>query len=162
MIDLNSSIKKTSNLVFSSPLLNGILGSSLFVAVVISLIMVILIMLYYPAQLGTPFSIVCKIFIYMFLASFLVVFLHDGVFKFLLQEQEQERNDEDILSGTNNNGRDVVYNNTPMVNPNTVVIPTQPVAPQPVVPVYQPNVIEGGGGSLKAAKAPPQQPNLFN
>jgi len=86
-IDLCSSIKKTSQWAFGSPVLNGILSSSVFVAIVISLLMIILIMVMYPAKSGTPFSILMKMFIYMVFGTLLIVFLHDSVLKFTIVEE---------------------------------------------------------------------------
>ncbi len=49
-VDLASSINKTSQWAFSSDLLNNILGSSLILGFVISIILVIIVMLIYPAK----------------------------------------------------------------------------------------------------------------
>lgn len=134
-IDLLSSIKKTSQWTFSSPTLNYILGSSFFVAIIIALLMIILIMILYPAQKNTPFSVVCKLFIYMFFGSMLVVFLHDGVIKTMYEEEQLSKEHDSLMSGVDVVNADVVYN----VNPMSTVIPvtnhiTNPVThtPNPV------------------------------
>jgi len=118
-IDLLSSIKKTSQWTFSSPTLNYILGSSFFVAIIIALLMIILIMILYPAQKNTPFSVVCKLFIYMFFGSMLVVFLHDGVIKTMYEEEQLSKEHDSLMSGVDVVNADVVYN----VNPMSTVIP---------------------------------------
>ncbi len=104
-IDLYSSIKKTSQWAFGSPLLNGVLGSSLFVAVVIALIMMLLIMFLYPAKPGTSFSVVFKMFVYMFFSSLLVIFLHDGVIKYMMEEDLTSKDSEDFMRNTTMQGR---------------------------------------------------------
>lgn len=108
-IDLLSTIKKTSQFAFSSPLLNNLLGSSLFCSLFITIIIMLLIMFIYPAKEGTPMSILCKLFIYSFCGTLIIVFLHDGIIKHMFDEKEQKKLDIDIMQGTNINNRDIVY-----------------------------------------------------
>ncbi len=96
-IDLYSTLKNTSQWAFGSAILNGILSSSIFVAFVIALIMVLLIMLMYPAKSGTSFSVVCKLFVYMFLGSLLVLFLHDGVLTYMIKEEYSNNNTDSLM-----------------------------------------------------------------
>ena len=79
MIDFNSSTKKATNWVFTNSTLNSLLGNSLSLGITISLLMVLLVMVMYPAKAGTSFSIMVKLFIYMFLGSTIFIFLHDGI-----------------------------------------------------------------------------------
>jgi hypothetical protein len=139
--DLAGSIRKTSQWAFSSPLLNNILGSSLFVALTISLLMVLLIMVLYPAKKGTKFSVLCKLFIYMFFGTLLIIFLHDSVIKFMFEETEQEKEDVDFMRGTTHGGKDGVYNQSMMVAPSMPV----PVlgSPQQVLQSQQPMPVPG-------------------
>jgi hypothetical protein len=118
-IDLSSSVKKTSQWAFSSPFLNGVLGSSLFVALVIAIVMVLLIMFMYPAKHGTPFMLVVKMFIYMFFISMVVIFLHDGVAKAAIAEEYRGKELDDLARGIDRTGKDPVYGNTPVVRPRT-------------------------------------------
>ena len=179
--DLGSTIRKTSQWSFSSPFLNNILGSSLFVSVVITLLVVLLIMIMYPAKKGTPFSVICKLFIYMFFCSLLVIFLHDSVLKFSFEEQEQEKEDNDFMKGTTQEGKDIVYNQTPMVVPlgnAKQELLSQRYVPPIGAPVNNTtvqggtssdgvheeefiNIVEGGNEQLVADKAPPPRGNLF-
>jgi hypothetical protein len=108
-IDLGSSIKKTSQWAFESSFLNSVLGSSLFVGLVIAFIMILLIMVMYPSKPGTPFSVLCKMFIYMFLSSMLVIFLHDGVIKYMYDEQNKDNFNEEFINGTESTERDPTY-----------------------------------------------------
>ena len=96
-IDLYSTLKNTSQWAFGSTILNGILSSSIFVAFVIAMIMVLLIMLMYPAKSGTSFSVVCKLFVYMFLGSLLVLFLHDGVLTYMLKEEYSNNSTDSLM-----------------------------------------------------------------
>lgn len=112
-VDLYGSIRKTSQWAFDSPILNNILASSLFVAVSIALIMVLIVMIMYPAQSGTSILVVIKMFIYMFLSSLLIVFLHDGVMKFLAEEKDNELETTQFMQNTTLEGRanDPAYQN---------------------------------------------------
>jgi len=104
-IDLYSSIKKASQWAFGSPLLNGVLGSSLFVAPVIALLMVLIVMVMYPAKTGTPFSIVIKMFIYMLFGSLLIIFLHDGVIKYMMEEEYSSKDSDELMRNLTIQGR---------------------------------------------------------
>jgi hypothetical protein len=115
-VDLGSTIKKTSRFIFSSNLLNNILGSSLFLSILISIFMLLVVMINYPAKSGTPISVLCKLFIYMFFGSLAFIFLHDGIIKNFFEEEEMERQENDVLQGTNSLNQDIVYGKT-MIDP---------------------------------------------
>ena len=96
-IDLYNTLRNTSQWAFGSAILNGILSSSIFVAFVVALLMVLLIMMMYPAKSGTSFSVVCKLFIYMFLGSLFVLFLHDGVLTYMIKEENNKTNADSLI-----------------------------------------------------------------
>lgn len=175
-IDLLSSIKKTSQWTFSSPTINYILGSSLFIAIIIALVMVLLIMIMYPARKNTQLSVLCKMFIYMFFSSLLIVFLHDGVIKTMYDEELQSSEENNMMSGIDVVNADAVYNSNPM----STLVQQQPVTQQPVMPIsapissppVQPVINERennvqlaefitGGGTLHGHKPPGKKSNLF-
>jgi hypothetical protein len=173
-IDLYSTIKKTSQWAFGSPVLNAILGSSVFVALTVALIMVVIIMVMYPAKSGTPFSIVVKMFIYMAASTLLIIFLHDGVLKYMMEEEQESESSESFMRNTTMEGRlsDPSYGSTyQMVNPGSsssaavggapAMAPTAHTAPMPVplqTPYAEPVNI---GGTLPAIYAPKTGGNLF-
>jgi hypothetical protein len=96
-IDLYNTLKNTSQWAFGSAILNGILSSSIFVAFVIALLMMLLIMLMYPAKSGTSFSVIFKLFVYMFLGSLFIVFLHDGVLTYMIKEEHSKNNSDALI-----------------------------------------------------------------
>jgi hypothetical protein len=115
---LNDSVRDLSRWAFGSPVLNSILGSSIFVALIISFIMVLLIMIMYPAKAGTPFSVIAKMFVYMLFSSMLVIFLHDSILKHMYEEEEHEDREDSIILGSTT--PDVVYGATYRpINPNS-------------------------------------------
>jgi len=116
-IDLCSSVNKISNYTFGSGFLNTIFGSSLSVAFVVSIIMILLIMMMYPAKSGTSLLIIVKLFIYMFMFTLLIVFLHDGVLKYAMKENVESETDSSFIKNTATMGGDVVYHNYNNINP---------------------------------------------
>jgi hypothetical protein len=120
-IDLYGGVfKKASNWAFGSPLLNNVLGSSIFVAITIALLMIVLIMIMYPAKSGTSFSVVLKMFVYMLFGSMLIVFLHDGVIKYMNDEKLEAAASSSFMQNTTMEGRqyDPAYGSTyKLINP---------------------------------------------
>lgn len=159
-IDFFSSLKGASNWAVGSPLLNNILGSSIFVAIVVSLIMMLLVMFMYPAKAGTPFSIVAKMFIYMFFGSLLVIFLHDGIIKYTMEEEFTTRDSDAFMQNTTMQGRTSDPSYADLYK--TVAPVAQPVLSPPIVqsssiPVTQlarteTDSITGGGGHIPIIK----------
>jgi hypothetical protein len=124
-IDLLSTVKQTSQFAFNSPILNNVLGSSIFVAVSITLLVILIIMIMYPAKNNTPFSLICKMFLYILFGSFILVFLHDGVIKHMLNEDIEDKYKEEMMSGINPQNRDLLYGPQAVVRPNIVEEQTQ-------------------------------------
>jgi hypothetical protein len=139
-IDLNSSLKGASQWAFGSKLLNNMVGSSIFVALAISLLMVLLIMFMYPAKSGTPFSVLAKLFVYMVFGTVLILFLHDSVLTHLVEERINEKDDEYFMQNTTMQGREADPAYAGMykrVSPQPMI----PSATQPIVPAIAPPVI---------------------
>lgn len=156
-IDFFSSLRGASDWAVGSPLLNSILGSSLFVAIVVSLIMMLLIMFMYPAKAGTPFSVIAKMFIYMFFGSLLVIFLHDGIIKYDMEEKFTTRDSDAFMQNTTMQGRISDPSYADLYKPIAPV--SQPISSQPVVqstPVQlartETDTITGGGGRIAIIK----------
>ena len=105
-IDLYDGIKDTSQWVFGSTLLNNILGNSVALAIIISLLMILLIMFMYPSKKGTSFTIIIKLFVYMFIRSLLVIFLHDGIMKYTLKDEYLNKDNEELMQRTTLGGRE--------------------------------------------------------
>lgn len=148
-IDLCSSINKTSRWAFGSPVLNSLLGSSIWLAILITIFIVIIIMVMYPAKKNTPLSLVFKMSIYIFLTTMLLLFLHDGIIKYLYDEEYQEKSNNEILRGVDMEDKDVVYNSTSMINPamqstnQSIQSPVQSPVQSPIQSPVR-NIIEGG------------------
>lgn len=169
-VDINSSIKQASQWAFGSSFLNSVLSNSFFVAVLIALIMVILIMFMYPAKSGTSMLVLVKLFVYMLLGTVLVVFLHDSVIKYTIEEEEVRRSRQELFSGVTPDGRianpvsrdqlvpAIDVNKTASVLGGVQQVPIQvPVPIQP--PEVTPDVL--GGRVVRAMRPPPYKPNPY-
>ena len=108
-IDLQSSVSSCSRYAFGSNVLNGILGSSLFVAILISIMMMLIVMIFYPAKQGTGFGTIAKMGLYMFFTTLLIVFLHDSVLKYVFEEESTVSSNDDFMRGVNLSGKNPVY-----------------------------------------------------
>lgn len=171
-IDLFSSLKGASQWAFGSTLLNGVLGSSIFVAVIIALLMILLVMFMYPAKSGTPFSIVAKMFIYMFFGSLLVIFLHDGVIKFMMEEDFAAKDSDAFMQNSTMQGRmadpayaDLYKTVSPQVqqtSPQTQAQLNQTSAPTPLAQTETDTIRGGSIGGLMPIKPNRNQRNPYS
>lgn len=152
-IDLYSSSKAASRWAFGSPFLNKILGSSLFVAGIVAFLMILLIMVMYPAKSGTSFSVVVKMFIYMFFGSLLVIFLHDGVVRYLAEEDRNEKQADAFMQNITQTGRTADPSYASMYKP----IAPQTTAQTTSQTVAQPSTT----GAAEPETTPSQIPDTF-
>lgn len=149
-IDLLSSSKKVSQFAFSSPFLNKILGSSLFTAGIVSFLMVMLIMVMYPAKSGTSFSIVVKMFIYMFFGSLLVIFLHDSVVRFMMEEEYNEKQSEAFMQNITQTGRVADPSYAALYKP---IVPATGTVPTPATSTTQTPAATSTTGAAESTDA---------
>ena len=119
-IDLFSSINCISNYTFGNDLLNSLFGSTITVALIISFIMILLVMLMYPAKSGTSIKIVLKMFIYMTIFSTLILFLYKSINKYRWDDEHNDKISSDIMRGVNISDRDIVYGVNNLINPKIV------------------------------------------
>ena len=134
-------------------------------------------MVIYPAQAGTSGGVLFKMFLYMFGATLLVMFLHDGIIKHMIQDEQDDKNQTEFDKGLNPQTRETYYGKQIIVKPNLsdenmmpvlgqgehypmqpVMQPVQPVQPvmQPVQPVMQPVP-----QPIQLTKRPPQLYNPY-
>ena len=119
-IDFSSSVNNFSNKVFGTSIINKYLNSTLFVSLLITFILMLIIMLFYPAKENTPIKIIFKVGLYSFLSSALILFLHDGVVKSNINNNKVDENNEKIIQNLTNQNRDIIYNNKIPVKPNII------------------------------------------
>ena len=85
-IELLSCTRQVNQYANDSIGINKLLSNTGALAFIISLLMVLIIMVFYPAKSGTGFYVLIKIFIYMFGGTFLLMFIHDGLLKSAFME----------------------------------------------------------------------------
>jgi len=78
-IELSESLKNTCGVTFTSRGMNGIFCSKFYTTLILTIMILILITVIYPCKKGTPFWIVGKLGLYIFVATLAIIFLHDGV-----------------------------------------------------------------------------------
>lgn len=117
-IDFSSSVNNISNQVFGTSIINKYLGSTIFVGILITFILLMIIMVFYPAKENTPIKIIFKVGLYSFLSSLLILFLHDGIIKSNLSNDKINENNEKIIQNLTNKNRDIVYNKNIPIKPN--------------------------------------------
>lgn len=108
-IDLHSSLNGVSEYVFGNSVLKTMLGGSISVAFVIAIIIMLIIMVMYPAKRDTPASTLIKMFIYIFLASMTLIFMHDSILKHNINEHDKQLSNDSIMRNATIGGMDVVY-----------------------------------------------------
>lgn len=177
-IDFSSTTKSAERWAYGSPFLNKILGSSVFVAGAVSFLMIMLIMVMYPARSGTSFSIVLKMFVYMFFGSLLVIFMHDGFLRHMTEESHTEKQSEAFMQNITQSGRaaDPSYasmykpitpstetTTTTSSNPVQVVVSVTPPSQPAVVPIPTTFVEDKAvlGGAPPKWKAKPVSANPY-
>jgi hypothetical protein len=114
-VDLCASLNRTGDYAFGSPFLNSLFGNKIIVSVLIALIVVVIVMLIYPAKKGTDYGLLIKIFIYVAAFTGIVIFLHDGILEANVKEQMHDKNSVNISSDSPQN---TVYPDRKIITPN--------------------------------------------
>jgi len=171
-IDLFSSVNCISNYTFGNNLLNSLFGSTITVALIISFIMILLIMLMYPAKSGTPTKTVLKMFIYMTIFSTLILFLYKSINKYTWEDIHNDKISSDLMRGVTINDRDIVYGGYDLVNPNNnsntnnIEIKKEIAVVEHQLnnntDIYEGSVIGGSNNVLSGIKPPHTRQNPFS
>ena len=114
-IDFNNTITSLSKKTFGNTFLSSLFGNTISVSFMISLVIILIIMIMYPAKSGTKFTIFAKMMIYIYFSVLLITFLHDSVVKYKIKQDLDNNIEED---GMNNItvGNDIIYS-TEKINP---------------------------------------------
>jgi len=106
--ELSDTIKNTCQLSLHSQGLNLIFCNKFYTTAILTFVIIILIMIIYPCKEGTKSLVLCKLCLYIFLASLAIICVHDGVlYKDNIEKIGGDKSDEFInrISG----GEDIVY-----------------------------------------------------
>ena len=77
--ELSESLKNTCSMTFASRGVNLIFSNKIYTSAILTIMIIVLIMILYPGKKGTPFWIVGKLGVYIFLVSLAIIFIHNGV-----------------------------------------------------------------------------------
>ena len=80
-IELLACTRQVNKYASDSIGLNKLLSSTGIFALILSGVMILIVMIFYPAKSGTGIYVLVKIFMYMCVSSIILVFLHDGILK---------------------------------------------------------------------------------
>lgn len=78
MINTKSLVSDSTQWLCGTTFLGSIVCSNFAISLLIATIMVLIIMFMYPAKSNTGVSIVAKMFFYMFVSTYVLLFLHEG------------------------------------------------------------------------------------
>ena len=77
--ELSKYLKNTYGLTFASRGLNVIFCNKFYTTIILTIIILMIITIMYPCKKGTPFWVVCKVGLYIFIATITILFIHDSV-----------------------------------------------------------------------------------
>jgi hypothetical protein len=78
-VELSEILKNTYGMTFASRGINTIFYSKMYTTIILTIIILIIITIIYPCKKGTPFWIVGKTGLYIFISILTVICIHDGV-----------------------------------------------------------------------------------
>ncbi len=159
-IDINSSINSITREVFGNNLLSTMVGKPWALGLFISVVFMFLIMIYYPAKSSVKMSTIFKIFVYIFISTTCLIFIHDGVLKNRYEEKNTEDTSADMITAIG--GNDPVYGNYSKVTPEhrqMNIIPEPSI--EETVKEVERIVQELPTKTLGGAMPPPEKQNIF-
>jgi membrane protein YdbS with pleckstrin-like domain len=118
-IDFNNTITSLSKKTFGSTFLSSLFGNTISISFMISLVVILIIMIMYPAKSGTKFTIFAKMMIYIYFSVLLITFLHDSVVKYKIKE-DIERNIEEDSMNNMTTGDNIIYS-TKTISPTSSI-----------------------------------------
>lgn len=105
-IELSDTLKNTFGMSFASRGLNNLFCSKIYTTIILTIIIIILIIIIYPCKKGTPFWVVGKLGLYIFISTLVVLFVHNGiVYESYKKEISGDEDDEfvnNVIDGKNN------------------------------------------------------------
>jgi hypothetical protein len=140
-VSFNEVANDTLNSLFGNSFISTLFNSSLLLAGVFSVIMILLVMALYPAKPNTTTRDLFKLFVWFFGVSFIVLLLHNNAVKRKYSKELEDKEDEEK---TDFNAPNV------WTTPRTVVMPgmQQQYNPASMLPNY----------TQQVQQLPPQQP----
>lgn len=160
-ININSCIDDCSRSVFGNDLLHQVFNSKVLTTLLITIIVVLLIMFIYPAKSGTSTLLLCKLALYIFLATFTIILFHDTVMDYDREEKIDNMKKEDMM--INRNYDAIIGAPTIQVKPTVYKIGDETTDTQTTNPTNTTNLttIQYAKPTLGGMQPPQPPPNLF-
>lgn len=114
--ELSESLKNTCGMTFASRGMNRLFCSKFYTTLILTIMILILITIIYPGKKGTPFWILGKLGLYIFVSCLAILFIHDGVMYSSYKKEVSGGADDDFVRALG--GDDVVFGgDNVLVNP---------------------------------------------
>jgi len=101
-IELCKVFKDTFEMTFASNGLNKIFYSKIYTTAFLTVVVLMIMILIYPCKKGTPMWILGKVGLYVFIASLVVIFIHDGVVQFKTKQTLGGNDSDNFIGGIGN------------------------------------------------------------
>lgn len=98
-IDIKSLISGGADILTSKSSVGKFVKSTVGLALLLALVMVIIVMFIYPTKENAPFTALGQLFIYAFLTSAIAIFLHDNMIKSDLKAEYRNEAREELVGG---------------------------------------------------------------
>lgn len=116
-IEINSFFGGICNSIYSATGLNYIFSSVLYTSLVLSVIIILMILLLYPAKRGSPAWLILKLFLYILMAITIVFSIHNSFIRNNYKEKYLNNNVSSLMDNIHGGG--LVYGNDKIkVQPN--------------------------------------------
>ena len=102
-IELSDSLKSTCGWSFSSPGFNRLFKGKISTACLMTVFVIILIMIIYPCKKDTSILVLLKLAVYVFLANFAILFIHDCVTYNSYASGGDDRDVNNLINNMNDN-----------------------------------------------------------
>jgi len=85
-VEIGSSLRGAYNWTFSYPVLNNIFSNPFWTSILIVFTIFLLIIILYPCKTNTPMSVLFKLMFYVFITTFGILIIHNGILKFIYKK----------------------------------------------------------------------------
>lgn len=86
-VDIGASTRKVCGTAFGSNFLRYVLLSPVYTSIIISVMLVIIVIVIYPAQRGASGYSLFKVFLYSTITSLLIIYMHNSILKHNLEDK---------------------------------------------------------------------------
>ena len=99
MIELSSFSGDAYKCSFASRGINNIFCNKFYTAGILTVMIIVIIMVIYPCKKGTSLFIMVKLAFYVFIVSYVVIFIHDGVIHQKTETENENVENEKFIKG---------------------------------------------------------------